>query len=232
MKRHWGATIIAIVTTTVVGGVVATSAQRAGAQRKPATRTLLLSCAVAQSATMEISVDERGHVIAAAGAKGDEPFVAAAVQLVLNELRPPVPPPGLCDSAGQFTETITVSCTPPGIMPPPPPSPRPAPVRIVGSLPPPHRWLHVAPVYPRAAREAGVKGTVILELVVGTDGVPGSAGGLKGADGVRVLRSVPGLDEAAIYAARQWRYDPFFLNGVAVPFIITAAVKFPGGPSN
>src|SRR5512146_1042389 len=155
MKPGLRLPILGIVAATILGNGIQASAQRAVGERKPATRSLLLSCTVAQSATMEITIDERGHVIAAAGRKGDDQFVAAAVQLVLNELRPPVPPPGLCESNGQLVETITLSCTPPGIMPPPPPSPRPAPVRFSGILPPLHRWLDVAPVYPRAARDAG-----------------------------------------------------------------------------
>ena len=43
---------------------------------------------------------------------------------------------------------------------------------------------------------------------------------------VKVLRSVPLLDEAAIEAVRQWRYTPTFVDGVAVPVIMTVTVNF------
>ena len=43
---------------------------------------------------------------------------------------------------------------------------------------------------------------------------------------VRVLRSVPLLDEAAIEAVKQWIYTPTLLNGVPVPVIMTVTVNF------
>jgi TonB family protein len=36
-------------------------------------------------------------------------------------------------------------------------------------------------------------------------------------ESVRVLRSVKFLDEAAVEAVKQWRYQPLVLNGVATP---------------
>ena len=43
---------------------------------------------------------------------------------------------------------------------------------------------------------------------------------------LKVLRSVPLLDEAAIEAVRQWTYTRTFLDGVAVPVIMTVTVNF------
>jgi len=43
---------------------------------------------------------------------------------------------------------------------------------------------------------------------------------------VRVLRSIPLLDAAAIEAVRQWQYTPTLLNGVPVPVIMTVTVNF------
>ena len=43
---------------------------------------------------------------------------------------------------------------------------------------------------------------------------------------VKVLRSVPLLDEAAITAVKQWEYTPTLLNGVPVPVIMTVTVNF------
>ena len=72
-------------------------------------------------------------------------------------------------------------------------------------------------MYPDAAREAGVQGVVIMEAVIGPDG--------KVTD-VRVLRSVAGLDEAAVDAVKQWQYEPTLLNGLAIPVIMTVTVQF------
>ncbi len=90
-----------------------------------------------------------------------------------------------------------------------------APVRVGGSVAMPRKIHDVAPVYPESMRQSGVAGVVILELVIGTDGSVTSA---------KVLRGQPGIDQAAIDAAKQWRYEPVLLNGVAVPVILTAPV--------
>jgi len=43
---------------------------------------------------------------------------------------------------------------------------------------------------------------------------------------VRVLRSIPLLDAAAIEAVKQWVYTPTMLNNVPVPVIMTVTVNF------
>ena len=43
---------------------------------------------------------------------------------------------------------------------------------------------------------------------------------------VRVLRSVPLLDQAAIDAVRRWEFSPTRLNGVAIPVVMTVTVNF------
>jgi TonB family protein len=43
---------------------------------------------------------------------------------------------------------------------------------------------------------------------------------------VRVLRSIPLLDRAAIEAVRQWRYSPLLLNGNPERFVLTVTVSF------
>jgi protein TonB len=86
-----------------------------------------------------------------------------------------------------------------------------------GNIKVPAKIHHVPPVYPRIAQEARVDGTVILEATIGTDG--------RVTD-VRVLRSKPLLDQAAIDAVRQWRFTPTLLNGVPVPIMMTVTVTF------
>jgi TonB family protein len=53
----------------------------------------------------------------------------------------------------------------------------------------------VAPAYPAEARDKKITGVVILEASMGADGRVLDA---------RVLRSIPGLDDAAVEAVRQW----------------------------
>jgi len=96
------------------------------------------------------------------------------------------------------------------------------PVRVGGNIRPPTRTHVVEPAYPPTARAAGIQGVIILEIVIGTDGAVSNA---------RVLRSIPLLDQAALDAVRQWRYEPTLLNGVPTPVIMTATVNFSLPPS-
>ena len=64
---------------------------------------------------------------------------------------------------------------------------------------------------------ARVGGLVILEAVVGADG---------SVESVKVLRSVPFLDQAAMDAVKQWQYSPLVLNGVPTPFVLSVTLNF------
>jgi len=101
---------------------------------------------------------------------------------------------------------------------PPPPPPQPAPpMHLHSGMKAPVKTLDVAPVYPTIARNARVQGVVILEAVLDVQGRVQS---------VRVLRSIPLLDQAAVEAVQQWRFTPALLNGVAVPVVMTVTVNF------
>ncbi len=88
------------------------------------------------------------------------------------------------------------------------------PVRVGGDIRAPRKIRDVKPTYPAGASGGGV---VIIEAVVAQDGTVQNA---------QVLRSVPGLDEAALAAVREWRYTPTLLNGVAVEVVVTVTVNF------
>lgn len=123
----------------------------------------------------------------------------------------------------------------PSMAPPPPPPPPPPRtptaatggvredqpgaegIRVGGEIKEPKKLRNVSPVYPLTAREARVQGIVILEATIAPSGQVSE---------VRVLRSIPLLDEAAVEAVRQWVYTPTLLNGVAVPVIMTVTVDF------
>jgi TonB family protein len=98
----------------------------------------------------------------------------------------------------------------------PPPAPR-TPIRLHGGMQPPRKLTHVDPVYPRVAQATRVEGVVILEAVIDVDGAVTS---------VRVLRSIPLLDHAAIDAVHGWKFTPTLLNGVPVPIALTVTVRF------
>ena len=91
------------------------------------------------------------------------------------------------------------------------------PIRVGSGVRPPTLVQNVSPVYPPEAREARVQGVVILEATISTTGEVSD---------VEVLRSVPLLDEAAVAAVRQWRYEPTLVDGVAVPVLMTMTVDF------
>ena len=64
-----------------------------------------------------------------------------------------------------------------------------------------------------------IQGTVGLELVVRANGLPSN---------IRVVRSLDpnGLDEEAIIAAGQWRFEPGRLNGQPVDVLVTLLIDF------
>jgi len=64
---------------------------------------------------------------------------------------------------------------------------------------PPVAVRQVDPVYPGFAKDARIQGTVLLRVLVGDDGL---------VKDVRILRSAPGLDNAAMTAVRQWVFVP------------------------
>lgn len=99
----------------------------------------------------------------------------------------------------------------------PPPPEKPPIVRVGQGIREPRKIVHVAPQYPLIAQRAQVEGVVVLEAVLDETGR---------VDRMRVLRSEPLLDEAAVQAVRQWRYTPTLLNGIPVPVLMTITVKF------
>jgi TonB family protein len=74
-------------------------------------------------------------------------------------------------------------------------------------VPPPATRKVVEPTYPPEAAAAGVGGIVIVEIIIDEEGNVASA---------RTLRSVPGLDKAALAAVRQWKYEATRVDGQPV----------------
>jgi protein TonB len=103
------------------------------------------------------------------------------------------------------------------VEPPPPPVAPPALYRVGQGVREPRKVVDVAPIYPEIARNARVDGVVILEAVINTDGR---------VERVKVLRSVPLLDAAAVAAVKEWRYTPTLLNGAPVSVLLTITINF------
>lgn len=136
---------------------------------------------------------------------------------------PQVPPPGPTDfdvfggdpQAGPFVPGVVVGDPLPPPPPPPPVAPK-QPVRV-SELQAPRKIRDMAPRYPAIAQASRVEGVVILEAVIAEDG---------SVQEVRVLRSKPLLDDAAVEAVRQWRFTPTLLGGQPVPVVMTVTVSF------
>ena len=112
----------------------------------------------------------------------------------------------------------------PGFIPPsqaqlPPPWPAAQGIpRVGGPIRPPTQVKRVTPVFPREAQAERVGGVVIMEAIIGVDG--------KVRD-VRVVRSAPLFDNAAIDAVKKWEYTPpRLVDGTPTPVVMTVTVTF------
>lgn len=90
-------------------------------------------------------------------------------------------------------------------------------VEVGGAIPMPERLAGPPPEYPVVARNGHVVGDVDIEVVIDATG---------NVEKARVVKSIPLLDDAALYAVKRWRYKPTVLNGVAVPVKTRVRVSF------
>jgi TonB family protein len=81
----------------------------------------------------------------------------------------------------------------------------------------PRKIVNVNPIYPQEAKDAKVTGIVVIEAVID------EAGSVREA---WVAKSVPMLDQAALDAVKQWKFEQTLLNGVPVPVTVTFTVNF------
>lgn len=85
----------------------------------------------------------------------------------------------------------------------------------VDSLPQPVE--RAAPAYPEAARRAGVEGLVTVQALVDRQGAVRE---------VRVLKSIPMLDSAAVRSVRRWRFKPASAEGKPTAVWVAVPVRF------
>lgn len=116
------------------------------------------------------------------------------------------------------TESLGELITTPRTVAAPPDPPRPvAQVRVADLPVAPRKIADARPIYPEMARAARVEGTVVVEAVLDISGRVTQ---------LRVLRSVPMLDPAALDAVRQWRYTPSLYGGHPVSVLMTITMRF------
>jgi protein TonB len=90
-------------------------------------------------------------------------------------------------------------------------------VHAIGEVRAPRLVKRVEPEYSELAKAARIEGTVILEATTDI---------LGRVTAVRILQSVPLLDEAAVVAVKQWLYEPLMVNGRPRPVTFTVTVRF------
>jgi TonB family protein len=97
-------------------------------------------------------------------------------------------------------------------------APKPSPLRVGRDIETqPRKIFSVNPIYPADAMAAKVQGVVVLDVTVGTDG---------SVTGLRLVQSVPLLDQAAMDAVNLWRFEPALLNGGPVEVEVTITINF------
>jgi TonB family protein len=89
---------------------------------------------------------------------------------------------------------------------------------VGGGVSAPRAIYKPEPEYSTEARQAKYQGTVVVSLIVGSDGK---------AHDVRVARALGmGLDEKAIEAVQQWRFEPAMKDGRPVAVTVNVQVSF------
>jgi protein TonB len=92
------------------------------------------------------------------------------------------------------------------------------PYRPGSGITPPGLLREVKPDYTEEARHLGIRGDVVMEIVVKRDGRVGD---------VRVLQGLGhGLDERAVTAVRQWMFSPATRRGTPVDVMVEVAMEF------
>ena len=90
--------------------------------------------------------------------------------------------------------------------------------KIGAGISPPSVLHKIEPDYSEEARAAKLQGTVVVQIVIGPDGVARDA---------RILRGLGlGLDEQAIEAIGQWQFKPGVKDGQPVPVTATIEVNW------
>jgi TonB family protein len=90
-------------------------------------------------------------------------------------------------------------------------------VTVGKDVKPPKLIKKVEPRYPDEARKAGIEGTVTIEATTDKKGR---------VQKVKILKSIPELDQAAVDAVKQWVYEPMVIDGEPQGVVFTISCRF------
>lgn len=96
-------------------------------------------------------------------------------------------------------------------------APEPRPVRVPGNVASAMLIHQVTPVYPPAAKEQHIEGTLLLHAIIGKDGT---------LQNLTYVSGPPILMSSAMDAVKQWQYKPTLLNGEPVEVDTTISVVY------
>ncbi len=114
-------------------------------------------------------------------------------------------------SASGLTDVLGSSSDGPA---PPPPMER---VRVGGAIAAPQLIRSVPPIYPTAARQAGISGSVVIAAHIDKDGNVAS---------MKIVSGQSSLQAAALTALKQWKYKPATLDGDPIATDLTVTIRF------
>jgi len=92
-----------------------------------------------------------------------------------------------------------------------------APVPVGGDVKQARLIASVPPVYPAMAKARHVSGGVTIDALIDSNGRVAK---------MKVLSGPTPLEQAAMDALRQWKYEPATLDGKAVPMHLTVTIQF------
>lgn len=75
----------------------------------------------------------------------------------------------------------------------------------------------VAPIYPPLARQARIQGTVVLKIIINKSGDVGN---------IQLFSGHPLLAPSAIEAVKQWKYQPYLVDGMPVEVETRVQINF------
>ena len=162
---------------------------------------------------LEAVIDKSGKVKETRAVSSPDPLLAQAASEAVTQWEYE---PFVVDGAAKevlFTVTITFALNPED-------KPKPAGdalTRLADSQKP-KIVKKVKPVYPGEAAANKIEGVVVMEATIDKNGKVTSA---------RVTSAPnPLLDIAALEALKQWEYEPFLVNGNAMPVLFTVTMSF------
>jgi periplasmic protein TonB len=120
---------------------------------------------------------------------------------------------GTSDGVPNAVITEIARSVPPTVVKPAPPQK----LRVSSGVAAGMLVYQLKPIYPRLAMQARIQGTVVLQAVIGKDGI---------VHDLHVVSGHPMLVPAAIEAVKQWRYRPYLLNNEPVEVDTQINVNF------